>query len=70
MYELAFHATIQGAMKYRVITSGGAVVGVYDATSEDEVLDKVGADSSTGYATRAAAEDAAMNGAILIEAAE
>jgi hypothetical protein len=57
-------------MKYRVVTSGGAVVGVYDAASEDEVLDKVGADSSTGYATRAAAEDAAMNGAILIEAAE
>jgi len=56
-------------MKYQVRRSDGTILGVYDASSEDELLDKVGADSSSGYASREAAEAAAMDGAILLEGA-
>jgi hypothetical protein len=50
------------------VSQGGAVVGNYEAASEDEVLDLVGADAGSGYSGRAAAEEAAMSGAIAIEA--
>ncbi len=57
-------------MKYRVRRSDGAVIGVYDASSEDEVLDKMGVDSGSGYPSREASETAAMQGAITIEGIE
>jgi hypothetical protein len=57
-------------MKYRVRRNDGTVIGIYDASSEDDVLDKVAADSSSGYPSREAAETAAMDGAILLEGVE
>jgi hypothetical protein len=57
-------------MKYRVKRSDGTVIGTYEASSEDEVLAKVGADQGSGYPSRETAEAAAMDGAILIEGAE
>ena len=57
-------------MKYRVVTDGGAVVGLYEAASEDEVLEQVAADKASGYATHEAAENAALAGVLSIEAAD
>jgi hypothetical protein len=58
---------LEGTMKYRVMRGDGSLVGIYDAASEDEVLDKIAADSGSGYSSREAAEGAAMDGAILLE---
>jgi hypothetical protein len=57
-------------MKYRVTRIDGSVVGVYDASSEDEVLDRVGADSKSGFPSHEAAEAAAIEGVLMIEGTE
>jgi hypothetical protein len=57
-------------MKYRVTRGDGSLVGTYDAPSEDEVLDKIAADTSSGFPSREAAEGAAMDGAIRLEGVE
>ena len=54
-------------MKYRVTRSDGSLVGMYDASSEDEVLDKIAHDPSSAFPSREAAESAAMEGSILLE---
>jgi hypothetical protein len=62
--------TYDWGMQYRVRKSDGTVIGVYDAASEDEVLDKLGVDSKSGYPSRAEAEGAALDGLILFEMVE
>ena len=47
-------------MKYRVVRGDGSVIGIYDASSEDEVLEKIGGDTKSGYPSHEAAEAAAM----------
>jgi hypothetical protein len=57
-------------MKYRVTRSDGSVVGMYDASSEDEVLDKIALDPLSTFPSREAAESAAMDGSILLESVD
>jgi hypothetical protein len=57
-------------MKYRVRRTDGSVIGIYEAPSEDEVLDKLATDPDSGFSSRQASEAAAMDGAITIEGAE
>ena len=54
-------------MKYRVTRGDGSVVGIYEAASEDEVLDRIAKDPASGVPSREAAESAAMDGAIMLE---